>query len=300
MRAADWLLLILLSMLWGATFFFVAVALEALPPLTLVTARVALAAALLVPLAVMAGFSLPASLSGWRPYLVLALLNNVAPFTLMTWGQTRIASALAAVLNATTPLFTLLLARAFAGEALSAAKLAGVGLGIAGVAVLMGPAALGLDTGSAIGMLAVLAGAMSYGFAALWMRRLRGTPPLVSAAAQLVCSTLVLAPAAAYVDRFWLLPVPGATAVAAVLGLAAFSTALAYVVFFRINATAGPTNVMLVTLLIPVTATALGVLILGEALALNQVAGALIIASGLVVIDGRLLARRARRPARTA
>ena len=231
---------------------------------------------------------------------MLALLNNVTPFTLMVYGQTRIASALAAVLNATTPLFTLLLARLFAGEPLSAAKLAGVGLGIAGVAVLMGPAALGVDTASAIGMLCILAGALSYGFAALWMRRLRGTPPLVSAAAQLMCSTVMLAPLAALVDRFWALPVPGATAMAAVVGLAVFSTALAYVVFFRINATAGPTNVMLVTLLIPVTATVLGVLILGEALAPNQIAGALIIASGLVVIDGRLLAWVARRQARAA
>jgi drug/metabolite transporter (DMT)-like permease len=300
MRAADWLLLILLSMLWGATFFFVAVALGALPPLTLVMARVGLAALLLVPLALIAGHRLPATMSAWGPYVVLALLNNVTPFALMTYGQTHIASALAAVLNATTPLFTLIIARLFAGEALSAAKLAGVGLGIAGVGVLMGPAALGLDTASAIGMLAVVAGAMSYGFAALWMRRLRGTPPLVSAAAQLVCSTAMLAPVAAYVDRFWLLPVPGATALGAVLGLAVFSTALAYVVFFRINATAGPTNVMLVTLLIPVTATVLGVLVLGEALASNQVAGALIIASGLVVIDGRLLGWLTRRQVRAA
>jgi drug/metabolite transporter (DMT)-like permease len=288
MRAADWLLLILLSILWGATFFFVAVALEALPPLTLVTARVALAALLLVPLVLIAGHRLPASVAGWRPYLALALLNNLAPFTLITYGQTRIASALAAVLNATTPLFTLVLARLFAGEALSARKITGVSLGVAGIAVLMGPAALGLETATAVGMLAVLGGALSYGCAALWLRRLRGVPPLVSAAAQLVCSTAMLAPVAAHVDRFWTLPVPGVVPFAAVAGLAVFSTALAYVVFFRISATAGPSNVMLVTLLIPVTATALGVLILGEALGPNQAAGALIIASALVVIDGRL------------
>jgi len=300
MRAADWLLLILLSMLWGATFFFVAVALGALPPLTLVMARVGLAALLLVPLALIAGHRLPASLSAWGPYVVLALLNNVTPFALMTYGQTQIASALAAVLNATTPLFALTIARVVAGEVLRAAKLAGVGLGITGVGVLMGPSALGLDTASALGMLAVLVGAMSYGFAALWMRRLRSTPPLVSAAAQLICSTAMLAPVAAYVDRFWMLPVPGPAAIGAVIGLAVFSTALAYVVFFRINATAGPTNVMLVTLLIPVTATALGVLILGEALAPNQIAGALIIASGLVVIDGRLLGWLTRRQVRAA
>jgi drug/metabolite transporter (DMT)-like permease len=300
MRAADWLLLMLLSILWGATFFFVAVALVALPPLTLVTARVALAALLLAPLALIGGYRLPSTFRAWRPYVVLGFLNNLAPFTLMTYGQTHIASALAAVLNATTPLFTLLLARLFVGEALSAAKLAGVGLGIGGVAVLMGPSALGVDGASAVGMLAVLAGALSYGLAALWMRRLRQTPPLVSAAAQLMCSSAMLAPVAAYVDRFWQLPAPGAIPLAAVAGLAVFSTALAYVVFFRINATAGPSNVMLVTLLIPVTATALGVLVLGEALAPNQVAGALVIASGLAVIDGRLVAWLVRRRVGTA
>ena len=300
MRAVDWLLLMVLSVLWGATFFFVAVALRDLPPLTLVTARVGLAAFLLAPLARLAGYRLPATLTAWRPYLVLALLNNVAPFTLISYGQTRVASTLAAVLNATTPLFTLVIARVFAGEALSVSKVAGVGLGICGVAVLMGPAALGADAASAVGMLAVLAGAMSYGLAALWMRRLRETPPLVSAAAQLICSTVLLAPIAAAFDRIWMLPVPGATAMAAVVGLAAFSTALAYVVFFRINPSAGPTNVMLVTLLIPVTAALLGVLILGESLASNQMAGALIVASALVVIDGRLLGWLARRSTNTA
>ena len=142
-----------------------------------------------------------------------------------------------------------------------------------------------------LGMLCVLGGALSYGFSALWMRRLRHIPPLVSSAAQLTCSSVMLLLLALLMDRFWLLPVPPAQALLAVLGLAIFSTALAYIVFFRISASAGPSNVMLVTLLIPVTATALGVLILGEALTVYQVAGALIIASGLVVIDGRLLAR---------
>ena len=140
-------------------------------------------------------------------------------------------------------------------------------------------------------MLCILGGTLSYALSALWMRRLRHIPPLVSSAAQLTCSSVMLLPMAAAVDRFWMLPVPGAPALLAVLGLAVFSTALAYIVFFRISATAGPANVMLVTLLIPVTATTLGVLILGETLTRNQVAGALVIASGLIVIDGRLLAR---------
>jgi drug/metabolite transporter (DMT)-like permease len=141
-----------------------------------------------------------------------------------------------------------------------------------------------------VGMLCILGGALSYAFSALWMRRLRHMPPLVTSAAQLTCSTAMLLPLAAAVDRFWLLPAPPAPAILAVLGFALLSTALAYIVFFRINATAGPTNVMLVTLLIPVTATVLGVLILGETITLHQIAGALVIASGLLAIDGRLLA----------
>ena len=299
MRTTDWLLLVLLSVLWGATFFFVAVALQDLPPLTLVLARVALAALILAPIGRMLGLAWPAGLAAWRAYAVLAIFNNIIPFGLIFHGQTRIASALASVLNATTPLFTLIVARTFAGEALTSAKICGVLLGMLGVGVLMGPDALSPNSTSMIGILCVLGAALSYGLATLWMRQLTGVPPLVSAEAQLVCSTLMLLPLAALVDRFWELPMPGVTAIAAVLGLAVFSTALAYIVFFRINATAGPTNVMLVTLLIPVTATGLGALVLGERLTLNQIAGALVIASALLVIDGRLLGRLTRRATET-
>jgi len=289
MRATDWLLLVFLSVLWGATFFFIAVALPEVPPLTLVLLRVAIAALALLPLVFAFGHRLPATPGAWWPFVVQATINNVIPFTLIVYGQTRIAGSLAAVLNATTPLFTLIVFRLFAGEALTRAKLAGVLLGIAGVGILVGPAALGSNGSTVVGMLCILGGAMSYAVSALWMRRLRDIPPLVSSAAQLTCSSVMLLPIAAVADQFWSLPVPGAPAIAAVLGFALLSTALAYIVFFRISATAGPGNVMLVTLLIPVTATALGVLILGETLTANQVAGALVIASGLVVIDGRLL-----------
>jgi drug/metabolite transporter (DMT)-like permease len=285
-------LLVLLSILWGGSFFFVAIAVREIPPLTLVLARVALAAMLLAAVARLLGLSLPRGLAAWRPYVVLAVLNNLVPFSLIVYGQTRIASGLAAVLNATTPLFTLVVARILAGEPLTAARLGGVVLGVAGVGVLMGPNAASADAAGVLGMLCVLGAALSYGLSAFWMRRLVGTPPLVSAEAQLLCSTIMLLPVAGLADRFWALPMPGATTIAAVLGLAAVSTALAYIVFFRISATAGPSNVMLVTLLIPVSAAALGVLVLGERLAPHQIAGALVIASALVVIDGRLLAWR--------
>ncbi|MBX9587935.1 MAG: EamA family transporter [Hyphomonadaceae bacterium] len=291
MRSQDWLLLAILSVLWGATYFFIAVAQPEVPPFTLVLGRVGIAALVLVPLVFLLGHRLPAGREVWGLFVVQAMINNIIPFTLMVYGQQRIASGLAAVLNATTPLFTLIVARLFAGDPLTFNKLLGVLLGVAGVAMLMGPEALVANASSVIGMLCLLGGALSYGFSAQWMRRLRHIPPLVSSATQLTCSAAMLLPIAALADRFWLLPAPSAPVVGAVLGLAVFSTALAYIVFFRINATAGPSNVMLVTLLVPVTATALGVLVLGEDLKLNQIAGALVIASGLIVIDGRLLAR---------
>ena len=295
MRTSDWLLLVLLSVLWGATFYFIAVANPEVPPFTLVLGRVGVAALALVPVVLLLGLRLPATAAGWWPFVVQAVINNVIPFTLIVYGQLRIASGLAAVLNATTPLFTLVMARLLAGEALTASKVAGVVLGIAGVGVLVGPAALGANASSVVGMLCILGASLSYAVSALWMRRLRDIPPLVSSAAQLTCSSLMLLPLAGAVERFWQLPVPGAPAILAVLGLALISTALAYVVFFHLNTSAGSTNVMLVTLLIPVTATILGVALLNETIAPHQIAGAVVIASGLVVIDGRLLAWLGRR-----
>jgi drug/metabolite transporter (DMT)-like permease len=289
MRAADWLLLVILSVLWGVTYYFIAVANAEVPPLTLVLGRVGFAALALVPLVFLFGMRLPATAAGWWPFVVQAVINNVIPFTLIVYGQLHIASGLAAVLNATTPLFTLVTARLFAGEVLTANKLSGVALGVAGVGVLVGPEALSSNATSVLGMLCMLGAALSYAVSALWMRRLRHIPPLVSSAAQLTCSSAMLLPLAGAIDRFWLLPPPGASAILAVLGLALVSTALAYLVFFRLNASAGPSNVMLVTLLIPVTATILGVLLLNETLTPHQLAGALVIASGLVVIDGRML-----------
>jgi drug/metabolite transporter (DMT)-like permease len=290
MRTSDWLLLVLLSLLWGVTYFFVAVANPQVPPFTLVLGRVGLAALALVPLVYLMGMRLPATAAGWWPYVVQSVVNNVIPFTLMVYGQLHIASGLAAVLNATTPLFTLVVARLVVGEALTANRLAGVLLGVAGVGVLVGPEALGSNASSVIGMLCILGAALSYAVSALWMRRLRHIPPLVSSAAQLTCSSLMLLPLAGAFERFWQLPMPGAPAVLSVLGIALVSTAAAYLVFFRINASAGPSNVMLVTLLIPVTAMLLGVALLDERLTPHQIAGALVIASALVVIDGRAVA----------
>jgi drug/metabolite transporter (DMT)-like permease len=289
MRAKHWIMLIILSVLWGGTFVFAKEALPYLPPLTLTLARVAIAAVVLVPAVLALGYHLPRTSDQWGAFAVMAVLNNIIPFGLIFWGQTMIGSGLTSVMNATTPLMSLLVARIFVGEAMAGHKVVGVLAGISGVAVLVGPSALAGDKASAIGMALVVAGTLSYGFSALWGRRFKDIPPIVSAASQLLCSTVLLIPMAGVADQFWTLPMPPMAAMVATLALGVLSTALAYVLFFRIMAEAGSNNTMLVTLLIPITAITLGALRFGEVLAINEIAGAAIIAASLLVIDGRLL-----------
>lgn len=228
----------------------------------------------------------------------MGLLNNVIPFSLTLAGQLRISSGLASVLNATTPLFTVLVLASFGDERLIARRIVGVIIGLLGVIVLRGPGNVQSES-ETFGMLLCLAAALSYGFSGLWGRRkFNGVAPLTSSTCQLITSSVTMAIIATAVDQPWQLPMPGAATWAALIGLAALSTALAYVVFFHILARSGATNVMLVTLLIPVTAILLGVLVLGEPLTLREIVGALVIASALLVIDGRAL-RWFRRSARS-
>ncbi|AWM07340.1 DMT family transporter [Bradyrhizobium symbiodeficiens] len=287
-HARDWSLLAVLSILWGGSFFFNGAALRELSPLTLVFLRVALGAAILLPLLRMQGISFPDSMSDWTPFIVIGLFNNVIPFSLIVAGQTFIPSGLASILNATTPIFTVLVMAAAGEEALQARRVAGAALGLAGVIVLRG---WGLETrpGQGLGILLCLGGAFSYGFAALAARRmLKDSAPLATATFQLMASTVMMAIVAGVVEQPWHLPMPGLTTWLAVPGLAGLSTALAYIVFFQIIRRSGATNVMLVTLLIPVTAILLGGLVLGEPISMREIAGAIVIGSALLVIDGRI------------
>lgn len=293
--ARDWSLLGVLSVLWGGSFFFTGVSLQELPPLTVVFLRVALAAIILLPVLWVYRTRFPESLSGWKPFFALALLNNVLPFSLIVIGQTYIPSGLASVLNATTPLFTVLVMAAAGDEKLYARRVAGVIVGLVGVIVLHGQS-LDFEAGQSVGILLCLAAAFFYGLAALYARRnLLDSPPLATAAFQLTASSLVMAVVAAAVERPWQLPLPGLATWLAVVGSAALSTALAYVIFFRILRRAGSTNVMLVTLLIPVTAILLGYLVLGETISFREIVGAVVIGSALLIIDGRM-SRLFRRP----
>lgn len=298
MDLSDWLLLLLLSLLWGASFFFGKIAVAEWPPLAVVLARVGLAAAALLLVVRLSGLSMRVGGRMWLAFFGMGLLNNLIPFGLIFWGQTQIASGLASIINATTPLFGVVVAHLFGkDEKASGLKFAGVGAGIAGVAILMGPDAMNGLGGALLPQLACLAAALSYGFAALYGRRFRGLPPLVTAAGQVSATTIMSIPLVILFHPPWLLPVPSASVALSLVGLALLSTALAYVIFFRIMRRAGGTNVTLVTFLIPVSAILLGSTVLGEALLPRHLWGMAAIAAGLALIDGRLFRTARTRPA---
>jgi drug/metabolite transporter (DMT)-like permease len=292
----EWLLLVVLSLLWGGSFFFAEVALAELPPMTVVLARIGLAALALNLLVLASGRRLPRSPRLWSAFLVMGALNNLLPFSLIVWGQTQIASGLAAILNATTPLFTVVLAHVLTrDERLTPARLAGVAAGLAGVVLMIGPAALGGAGAGVLAQLACLAAALCYALAGIFGRRFRGQPPLITATGQVSAGALMVLPLALLADQPWTLPAPGAMTVAALAGLALLSTALAYVIYFRILAAAGATNLLLVTFLIPISALLLGTWLLHEMVMPRQLAGMALIGLGLAAIDGRPLALLARR-----
>jgi drug/metabolite transporter (DMT)-like permease len=306
MGGREWAMLLALAVVWGGSFFFNGVAVHELPSITLVWLRVAVAAGTLLVVLRLLGQHMPREGSVWAAFFGMGLLNNVLPFVLIAWGQHHIASGLAAILNATTPLFTVLVAHGLtADERLTPAKVLGVVVGFAGAAVMIGADALRGTGSGVLAELACLGGALSYAFAGIFGRRFRrmGVSPVATAAGQLSASTLVLLPTMLIVDHPWTLAMPHPATWGAVLGIGLLSTALAYVLYFRILAAAGATNLLLVTFLIPVSAILLGVLVLGETLLPRQLIGMGLIGVGLALLDGRLprlLLRRCRGAGATA
>ncbi|WP_207802654.1 DMT family transporter [Motiliproteus coralliicola] len=293
MGAQEWALLILLSVLWGGSFFFVGVAVTELPPLTIVTLRVALAAAALWGIALAMGLRPPTSAKVWLAFAGMGLLNNAIPFALIVWGQTQIASGLASILNATTPLFTVVVAGLLLpDERATPLKLLGVALGFIGVVVMLGVPSDG-GSSSILAQLAIIAAALSYAFAGVYGRRFKAMAinPILVAAGQVSASTLIMIPMTLMTEGAVNLTAPSLETWLSVLALAVLSTALAYVIYFKLLASAGATNLLLVTLLIPVSAILLGSLFLNETLGLVHFTGMALIALGLSAIDGRLWRR---------
>ena len=294
MNLLEWAILITLSILWGASFFFVGVLVDIFPPLTIVWLRVGLAAIALNIIVRAMGQKLPLTSDVWIAFFGMGILNNLIPFCLIVWGQTHIASGLASILNAATPIFTILVAHKLTdNEKLSRNKAAGVVIGLLGVAVMIGSDALEELGVNILAQLAILGSCISYAFAVVFGRRFQkmGLAPMHTATGQVTASAILLLPIVCVIDQPWNLAMPGLWPWLAVLGYSLLSTALAYILYFRLLATAGATNLSLVTFLVPVSAILLGVFVLGERLETRHMLGMLLIGAGLLAIDGRVLTK---------
>ena len=289
MSARNWGLLLLLALLWGSSFFFYKVLVAVLPPVTVVLGRVGIAAIAMNLWLLAQGQAMPLSGKLWLRFLLLGFLNSSLPFVLIAWGELRISSGLASILNATTPIFMVAVAHwGTDDEKLSAGKAVGIALGILGVIVLVGPGVLG-GAGAIWGELAVIAASCSYGFGGVYSRRFKDLSPLQAATGQMTGATILLIPLSLLMDRPWTLAMPHLDVWAAWLAIALVNTALAYVVYYRMVANIGVTYISLVTFLIPVIALFLGGMFLDESVTLQALAGMAIIALGLAATNERLI-----------
>ena len=293
MGLREWTLLLVLSLLWGGSFFFVGVAVQDLPPLTIVALRVSLAAVGLWCVVLILGLRPPRQWQVWLAFLGMGTINNAIPFSLIVWGQTQIASGLASILNATTPLFTVVVATCLlTDERATPLKVLGVVIGFLGVVVMIGLPASSEPT-PWLPQLAILGAAMSYAFGGVYGRRFKalGVHPILTAAGQVTASGLIMMPIAMSLEGTQALSAASAQSWGAILGLALLSTSLAYIIYFKLLESAGATNLLLVTLLVPGSAILLGILFLNESITATQLAGLGLIALGLSAIDGRLWSR---------
>ncbi|POF28444.1 DMT family transporter [Roseibium marinum] len=298
MSLRNWILLSVLGVIWGGSFLFAKVAVAEIPPFVLVFFRVSIACAALLLYLWHQGLLARLELRLALPFLILGLLNNAIPFSLLFLGQTVIGAGLASILNATTPIFTVLVAGVLVKqETLQAHRIAGVVLGIAGVAVMLSGSLSGLATDPVWAQLCCLGAAISYACAATFARRFKSLPPQVSATGQLMGSSVIMLPVALLTSSGWALTDASPTVWLNVAALGLVATAIAYLIYFQLLADAGATNASLVTLLVPASALFLGWLILGEKLDTIQLGGFAILLAGLVVLDGRILQRLGNKPA---
>ena len=304
MNRSDWMILAVLAVIWGGAFFFIGVAVKHVSPLTYVWLRLTVAASAMWIYVKVRGEQVGLPRQVWAAIVLLALLNNALPFTLFGWGQTHIASGLASILNATTPIWGVVVAHFLTSdERMSPRKIAGVLLGFGGVATMIGPALLSNIGTDGLAQLACVAASLSYALAAVWARRFRrlGVSPVSLTTRQLTAGAIIMLPMSMIVDQPWTKAVPPLTALGAITALGLLCTAFGYVLYFRMIDRAGATNALLVTLLVPPVAILLGALFLGETLAPQDFIGLGLIALGLAAIDGRLLsALLARRPPQVA
>jgi drug/metabolite transporter (DMT)-like permease len=293
MTTRNWLTLGFLSLIWGSSFLFIEVALTELPPFTIVALRVAIAAVALFGVSTMLGIEWPRKAVQWRDLAIMGLINNAIPFSLVVFAQKEITSSLASILNATTPIFAVLLAHFFtANEKITGTRAVGIAAGFVGAVIMLG--GNGALAGSAAAQVAALAAALCYAISTIFGRRLKGINPIVISAVSLSSAAVVIVPLSLTLETPWVLEMPSLKVSATVLTFALLSTAGAYIIFFRLLGQIGATNVSLVTLLVPVGAILQGAFFLGESLSWREIEGMAFVALGLIAIDGRVWRKIAR------
>jgi drug/metabolite transporter (DMT)-like permease len=292
--ASGWGLIATLSVLWGGAFFLIELGLRSYSPNTLVFMRLALAVPPMWIAMRFTGDHLPRDLKSWGLLMVVGALNCALPFILFFWGQQYLDSGYASILNATTPLWGVVVAHFMTSdEKATPARIVGVLVGMAGIIVMVGPDAMKGLSNNLLAQIACIISTLFYSFAAIYGRRLGQTKmtPMVVATGQTMMAAVFMLPIILLYDQPWTMAMPRLDATLAGITLALLSTALAYILYFRLIDRAGASNAQLVAFIMPVLAIILGVAFLGESLNGGQVAGAILIAAGLVILDGRLIAR---------
>jgi drug/metabolite transporter (DMT)-like permease len=290
----GWLLIGILAILWGGAFFLIEVGLRSFPPITLVFIRVAFAVPPMWIAMRLMGMTLPRSAGDWGLLTVVGALNCALPFTLFFWGQQYLDSGYAAILNATTPLWGVVTAHFMTrDEKATPARIIGVLTGMAGIIIMVGPAAMQGLSNNLLAQIACVISTVFYSLAAIYGRRLSQTTltPMAVATGQTMMAAVLMIPIVLIVDQPWTMDMPRLDATMAGLTLALLSTALAYTLYFRLIDRAGASNAQLVAFLMPILAVILGITFLGESLSAGQMIGAAVIALGLIILDGRLVAR---------
>ena len=291
MNPFQWGLLVILSIFWGGSFLFVGIAVEDFQPFTIAFLRVLIASLVLWLTIIITSIKIPKKASVWYSFFIMGTINSAIPFSLIAWGQSHITSGLASILIATTPLITVIGAHFYtADEKITINRFIGILMGFLGVIILLGPDLLGYIGKNLLGQLAIVLAAILYALASIYGRRYsrQKIPPLVIATGQVTASAIILFPAIILIDQPWSYSPPSNISWAAIISLGVFSTAIAYLIYFRILATAGATNLMLVNFLVPITAIFLGIMVLGESISLQNILGMFFIGVGLTLIDGRL------------
>lgn len=295
-------LLFLLAAMWGPSFVFIKVAVETIPPITMVFGRVALAAILLYLFLRLKNGRMPTSRTTWKHLTVVALTHNTIPFVLFAWGEQYVDSAMASILNGTIPFFTIILAHFFTqDDRLTPAKIAGVLVGFAGLVVLVLPSFQGGHRATAWGIMALVLAAFLYGVAIVYTRNhLRGLPPLVAPTGQLILASLFLMPVMLLVDQPWTMALPSLASIMSMVALGVVGTALAFILYYRMMERVGASYISMVAYMIPVFGIIFGVLLLGETITQAMVIGCALILLGVMIVNGLFNGIRARRLAHQA